>query len=341
MLAIIVCFMLSATAAVGGTMVYSLRIPDGKPANYKVPLQVEHSGTLRIGAEWSSDRLLALRLEYPGGSLLPYKRSGPSPLTLEVAVEPEQAGEWTLSIHVNPARGEDEGLITAVLPDPPGTASADRAADGPASPPPPEPDPWMVVRHAPKGSSPEMVRLFESIETFRALIDDQGEDTPVDSCRWQEDFMRYLGAVRDEFAETGLTPTGNTGQTLERMADAIRLVEEFRSSADPLLAGPPPEEPQRRRVWAELRKERFQPLERELDEVLQTLQRGHVPILEDEVWPVRLVSCLTACQRHFEERVRLGERQATNLEIAEAQWDRMMAASGALRALADLATQSP
>jgi hypothetical protein len=337
MLAIFVCLTAFASLAIGETEMYTLKIPDGRLANYKLALAVEHPGTLTVGAEWSCDRLLALRLEYPGGRSSPYRRSGPSPLTMEVTVEPEQTGEWTLSIHANPARGEGDGLITAVLPDPPGAAPEEGAAAATVAPPPPEPDPWMVTRHAPRGSSPGLVRLFESVEIFRASIDDRGESDAADSCRWQRELMRYLADRRDELAETGATPSGNTCEVLGRMADAIRHVEEYRSSTEPILAGPPPEEPQRRRIWAELRKERFQPLEGELDEVLQTLRRGHVPGLEDELWPVRLVSCLTACERHFEESVRLGERQATNREIAEAQWERLLAAGGALRALAELA----
>jgi hypothetical protein len=53
---------------------------------------------------------------------------------------------------------------------------------------------------------------------------------------------------------------------------------------------------------------------------------------------VRLVSCLTACERYFEERIRLGERQATNREIAIAQWERLLAAA---EALDDLAKAAP
>ena len=175
----------------------------------------------------------------------------------------------------------------------------------------------------------------------RAAIDDRNESAAADSCRWQRELMRYLADRRDELAATGAGPSGNTLKVLGRMADAIRHVEEYRTSSEPILAGPPPEETQRRRIWTELRRERFQPLERELDELLQILRRGHVPGLEEELWPTRLVSCLTACERHFEERVRLGERQATNREIAEVQWERFLAASGALRALADLAPYSP
>jgi hypothetical protein len=320
---------------------YSLKIPDGRPANYKLTLPVKHPGTLKLGAEWSNDRLLALRLECPGGSLSPYRRSGPSPITLEVEVEPEQTGQWTLSIHANPARGEGDGLITAVLPDPPDDEPEGGITSAPDTPSPPPPDPWMVARRAPRGSSPELARLFDEIENFRFSIERRGEDAAVDSCRWQSALMRYLADRRDELAETGAAPSRTTGTVLGRIADAIRLVEEYRSSDEPILAGPPPEDPQRRRIWTELRKERFQPLEGELDEILQTLRRGHVPVLEDELWPVRLVSCLAACERHFEERVRLGERQATNREIAEVQWDRLLTSAGALKALADLAPPSP
>ena len=72
------------------------------------------------------------------------------------------------------------------------------------------------------------------------------------------------------------------------------------------------------------------------DDVLGLLRRGHAPELTDEEWPMRLTSCLTACQRHFEQRIRLGEELATNFELTRAQWDRLLAARSALRDLASV-----
>ena len=58
--------------------------------------------------------------------------------------------------------------------------------------------------------------------------------------------------------------------------------------------------------------------------------------LESESWPTRLVSCLAACERYFEQRVRLGEREAQNAELAQAQWAPLTAAADVLEALAFL-----
>ena len=47
------------------------------------------------------------------------------------------------------------------------------------------------------------------------------------------------------------------------------------------------------------------------------------------------------CQRHFEERVRLGEERATNLDLARSEWDRLLAAAESLAALAELSAWDP
>ena len=87
---------------------------------------------------------------------------------------------------------------------------------------------------------------------------------------------------------------------------------------------------------AVVRRDRLEQIESELDEVLGLLRRGHAPELTDEQWPMRLTSCLTACQRHFEQRIRVGEELATNFELTRAQWDRLLAARSALRDLASV-----
>ena len=123
---------------------------------------------------------------------------------------------------------------------------------------------------------------------------------------------------------------------LGEIAASVRLVEELRTSSDPLIAGPPPENPERREIWLAVRRDRIHSLERRLDMTLETLLRGHAPDLEGHDWPLRLVTCLTACERHFEERVRVGEEHAINRDLAWQQWERMLAAAEALQALADL-----
>jgi hypothetical protein len=82
-----------------------------------------------------------------------------------------------------------------------------------------------------------------------------------------------------------------------------------------------------------LRKERLRPLEAELDSLRETVSRGYIPEVAKESWPNRFVACLTACERNFEERVRLGSEEATNRDLAEAQWDRFLAARVALESL--------
>ena len=338
-LLMLACLLLACSSLPAKTELYTLQIPGNRPANFQLELPIEHAGTLILRAEWSLDRLLAFRLEPPGAGSSAHTPSGPSPLFLEVEIEERQLGlgPWMLSIHADPAREGGEALLTVELPDPPGAEPTLPMLKRSAPPPPPPPDPWMVPRAAPADSPAEWRRTFDSIEKFRDLLDRADEDNAIDSCRWQIDLMRYLAARRDELADSGAFPTAVTRSVLLEIAAAIRSVEEMRNSPDAIVTGPRPDDPGRRQHWLAFRKERFQPLEQQLDDILQTLRRRHAPALVEERWPVRLVSCLTACERYFEERVRLGERQATNREIAIAQWERLLAAAGALHDLATLA----
>ena len=70
--------------------------------------------------------------------------------------------------------------------------------------------------------------------------------------------------------------------------------------------------------------------------MLSLLQRGHAPDLDDEEWPLRLVSCLTACERYFEQRARLGEKRAGNRDLALTQWPRVLSAGQAISSLVEL-----
>jgi hypothetical protein len=334
-LILVACMMALAAPLCAETKLYTLQIPENKPAKFRLELPIEHPGTLILRLEWSIARRIALRLEAPGGWDPPQKRDGSSPLFMEVEIAERQLGDgpWTLSIHADPAREGGEALMTVELPEPPGAESPPSPIEKSAATPPPPPDPWMVSRAAPAGSPEAWRRLYESIETYRTLLDIPDNDQPVDSCRWQDDLMRYLAARRDELAGSGAIPAEVTRAVLLEIVAAIRSVEEMRLSRDPVVAGPRPDDPGRRRNWLAYRKERFQPLEQELDDLLETLRRNRAPALGEEPWPVRMVSCLTACERYFEERVRKGERQATNREIALAQWDRLLAAAAALEAL--------
>ncbi len=102
------------------------------------------------------------------------------------------------------------------------------------------------------------------------------------------------------------------------------------------MAGPPPDNDSLRPAWIRARRERFQSIETRLDDALLLFQRGHAPDLEDQTWPVRLISCVTACERHFEERGRLGEERASHRQLVADQWSRMLEAAELLETLGDL-----
>jgi hypothetical protein len=111
------------------------------------------------------------------------------------------------------------------------------------------------------------------------------------------------------------------------LAAAIRAVDLLRASANPVIAGPIPENRDDRRDWLLARNEIVRPIERSLDELTELLRRGHAPALEQEQWLPRLTACLTACERYYDERVRFGSDEiAPNRELAAAQWNRILAA---------------
>ena len=136
------------------------------------------------------------------------------------------------------ARNGGTGQLTIRLPElepeEPGQLSATALAA--AS----KPDPWMVPRRAPAGSAPDRVRLHEATERFRAQIDRARKDRVSDHCRWQTGLMRFLANNRDAVTDEEVMPTASTRRILTQVAESIRLVEELRTSSDPMLAGPTP-----------------------------------------------------------------------------------------------------
>jgi hypothetical protein len=142
--------------------------------------------------------------------------------------------------------------------------------------------------------------------------------------------LRFLADRRD-----GVEPLPDltTRRLLVRSIDAVRQVDRLARSDDPLLAGPAPKNGSRRRAWLAVRQRRISPLERELDEILHAVHQGHVPELRGEAWFARFVSCLMACERHFEQRGRLGQVQASNRDVVGEQWDRVLLATDALASL--------
>ena len=82
-----------------------------------------------------------------------------------------------------------------------------------------------------------------------------------------------------------------------RVADVIKSIEALRSSTDPAIAGPVPEERYDRRDWLIGRAEIVRPIERSLDQLTELVRGGHAPALEDERWLPRFNACLTT--EHF------------------------------------------
>ena len=123
---------------------------------------------------------------------------------------------------------------------------------------------------------------------------------------------------------------------LERVVEAVGQLDRLRLTESEPLLGPAPTDPVRRRAWLAVRDPRFTPVEEELGRLLDGLHRGHAPELENQVWFSSFLSCLIVCERHFEERARLGAKRARNGELVGLQWDRVLAAADALDAVTKL-----
>lgn len=304
---------------------YSLEIPDNQSVTYELDLRATHPGTLSVRANWSGKRIVSFRLEPPNAGGRAVRRSGPSPVELEAVAEAGQiGGPWKLVIHALAARGAGRGELTILVPEKP-EFKPRASVNLPAPDAQPEVPPWLRAWDAPRNVSPEMNRLFRAVETLRSRV--VAVETP-DNCRWQEGLMQYFSSRRGQTPEI----SRSTRRLLRRIVDAVELVESYRNSRDPILAGPPPEDEGLRRVWVLERQTRFVDLEEVLDELLFAARGGYAPDLDGQTWPVRLVSCLTACERHFEEAGSLGEHRATNRELTRAQWDTIGAAADALEA---------
>jgi len=320
------------------TLRYGLEVPDGQSVTYTLELDVRHPGTLSVRAEWPGNRILSLKLDPPDRPYGTLRHSGPSPQVLETAIRPGDAdiGIWQLQIHSLAAGGGGEGTLVIELPDSE-SLPRERAAAEPPEPEQPDPDPWMKPRALPARVPTDWLPFLDAAERFRAEVAGETTETPVDVCRWQSPLMRYLADRRDQLLDGTSQPEQTTGKLLARIASAIETVEQMRISDDPMLNGPPPEDPALRNAWLKLRTTKVQPVENELDFILGLVQRGHAPELEAEDWPIRLVSCLTACERYFEQLARVGEDRAGNRDLALAQWPHLLTAAEALSALADLA----
>jgi hypothetical protein len=148
--------------------------------------------------------------------------------------------------------------------------------------------------------------------------------------------MRYFADRRTSLLSDSTLPSETTVKFLDRLASAIASVDRVRTTDDPLVNGPAPDDPNLWNAWVRLRTTKIDPVEDELDQLLSLLRRGHAPDLENEEWPLRLVSCLTACERYFEQRPRVGEDRAGNRDLALAQWPRVLSAGEAISTLVEL-----
>jgi hypothetical protein len=324
--------LLALTSARAESWEYTISVPEGLPATFELPFQVAHAGPVVLDVTWQGARPLWFGVDMPGHPGAS-RRSGPSPQKIELVAEPDHlaaSGNWKLTVKALPARGEVSGRVKVTVPDAPDVVAKREAALHPPPPPPPPPPAWTLPTAAPVGAPAKVARIYTSLETYRAsvLSKDPG---PPDACQWQTGFLIYAAAVRER-AGAGAPPSDvPTLRYFRRLADAIRRVEGLRTAKDLVLAGPVPEEIPARRLWLAQRYEVVRPIERSLDELNELLRRGHAPALEDDTWLPRLNACLTACERYFDERVRLGKDvEAPNAELAEAQWFRIKAAGGVL-----------
>jgi hypothetical protein len=329
---VVACGLTSARAAFWD---YTISVPDGREATFELPFSVEYAGSVTIEASWTGPRLLFFGVEGPGRVVLA-RRSGPSPQRLDLTADAASIARGTglkLTIKALPARGEASGRLRVTAPDPPDVVALREAELHPPPPPPPPPPAWTLTRTAPEGAPPEVARVYEAVEAFRAAVL-PATDGPADACTWQIEFLKYAVAARDRLGDHGVAPDVPTLRYFARLAEAIRRVDVLRTGTNPAIAGPVPVDRDDRRDWLIARSEIVRPIERSLDELTELLRGGHAPALEDEPWLPRFTACLTACERFYDERVRFGgDENAPNRDLAAAQWNRILAAGHVFEAL--------
>lgn len=329
------------STAQAGTTEYRLDIRDRERVAFEIPIDAQYPGTVEIDARWSGARILTFRIEGPGALRVWQRRGGPSPQKLDVSVRPESSEEpvpLKLKVSGLPASGAGNGVLRVTVPDHPAVVAARQEALKPAPPPAPEPEPWMIASISPAGTRADRDALFSAIESFRTLVVQEDDWSMVpDACRWHTGGLRYLVEQRRRIMERGELPDIATRRWFRSVAKTFAEIERLRTSDDPLLAGPAPDRT-RLYAWKELRSKRLKPLERQLDRLRLDLKEGFVPELSGEDWPMRFVSCMTACQRHFDERAIRGPG-AANAVLAQREWEPIRAMSRSLEALSALSAE--
>lgn len=313
---------------------YLLDLPANRTLSYEIEFEVVRPGRLRIEAHWAPSRVLAFRVERPG--MPAFRRSGPPPLEFELPVASEDVRRdepWTLTIGGLRDREASRGELFIHLP----AGVEEPAPTPPALPrrsdPPPSLDPWMMPATAPSDLDGTRRRLFESAERFRlAVVADEGADADG----WRSALLKFVTAYRDESLKQESVLQRPTRRLFQRIGETVRKIERLSLQPSQPLGEPPPQGGLRRRAWDSVRDPRFVPVEAELDAMLIELQRGHLPELDAEPSFSSFLSIVIACERHFEERARLGPEHAGNETVVRNEWAAVLVAAAALEALSAL-----
>jgi len=309
------------------TVEYGLDLPAHQRLSYQVEFEVAYPGRVTIEADWSPTRVLVFRVAGAGDQA--FRLAGPPPERIEIEVDADEIvadRPWLLTISGLPSREPAQGRLTIELPDSPDAAPAAEAVEPPAAEV--ESPPWRLAARAAPGVGRNRQQLHEAIERFRQRVVDSGV---ADAYRWQDGALRYLAGMREAPAANA-TLQKSTRTMLERVADAVQRLDDLRF-ADTSPLGKAPTDPLSRRAWDNVRDPRFVPIADELDALMGELHRGHAPRLERELWFTNFLSCLIVCERHFEQRARLGADRASNTELVSAQWQSVLLVADALDAL--------
>lgn len=334
-----------ATTATEATVVerrYSVELFDRQSAVFEIPIDIEFPGDLEIVADWEGNRRLAFRLDASDGVTPSIRKTGPPPLRLKVPVQSVGDASWTLTIRSLPMSGASQGVVTIRPPRDPRILAREekldrRERESAARPTLAE---WELPREAPKVISPKAQALLQSAEHLRGWLVDEELRQP-DSCRWQDELMRWSANQRDRYLDEDLAVDEPTSKLLDRLAGVIAEVDQLSRSREALIVGPLPDERGARTAWLRKRATRLAPTKSELDFLMQSIQRDYAPDLSGESWPLRMVSCLMASERYFEQRWLVGADSAMNRELAEAQAEPLNRAQALLRAVAATGKEEP